>query len=119
MEFEAVILLLLGMTIGIGIVLLYAWYQFQLLKQQLDEIIHQTVVEQSTIELDLEVDQDQYFCYNSKDKQFICQGKTATEIRNAFRARFPDKRAFLVGGDPTTIAKFKAELEDNENSSSI
>jgi len=119
MEFNNISDILLGVAIGIGLVLLYARYQYQRLKSQIDQIIDQAITEKSTIELEIEVDKGRYFCYNSKDKQFVCQGATALEIRNAFQSRFPDKTAYLVAGDPATVAKFKAELETNENSSRI
>jgi hypothetical protein len=119
MEFNNISDILLGVAIGIGLVLLYARYQYQRLKSQIDQIIDQAITEKSTIELEIEVDKGRYFCYNSKDKQFVCQGATALEIRHAFQSRFPDKTAYLVAGDPATVAKFKAELETNENSSRI
>jgi len=119
MEFNDILNVLLGIGIGIGMVILYAWYQYQRLKSHIDRMIDEAVTEKSTIELEIEVDKGQYFCYNSKDKQFVCQGATALEIRNAFQSRFPDKTAYLVAGDPVTVEKFKAELETNENSSRI
>ena len=50
------------------------------------------------------------FCYSKEDNQFICQGSTLTEIRAAFKARFPDKTAYLDGGDPDLVEELKAEL---------
>ena len=119
MEFDDVLNVLLGVGIGISMVLLYAWYQFQILKSQIDQMIDQAMVEKSSLELEIEVDKGVYFCYNNNDKQFVCQGKTATEIREALQNRFPGKAAYLVAGDPVVVAQFKAELEINENSSSI
>jgi hypothetical protein len=119
MEFDDILNVLLGIGIGIGMVIVYAWYQYQRLKSHIDRMIEEAVTEKSSIELEIEVDKGRYFCYNSKDKQFVCQGATALEIRHAFQSRFPDKTAYLVAGDPATVAKFKAELETNENSSRI
>jgi hypothetical protein len=119
MEFDAILNVLFGMAMGIGMTVLYAWYQFQLLKSQIEEMIDQAVEEKSSIELDIEVDKGVYFCYNSESKQFVCQGTTAVEIRQALQNRFPGKAAYLVGGDPAIVAQFKAELETNENSTSI
>ena len=50
------------------------------------------------------------FCYSKEDNQFICQGSTLTEIRAAFKARFPDKTAYLDGGDPDLVEELRAEL---------
>jgi hypothetical protein len=60
-----------------------------------------------------------YFCYNNEDKTFVCQGTTVHEIKQAFQARYPDKIAYLAGGDPAVVEHFKTELlklEPNENS---
>ena len=119
MEFNDILNILLGVAIGVGMVVVYAWYQFQILKNQIDRMIEQAVTEKSSIELDIEVDKGVYFCYNSESKQFVCQGATALEIRQALQNRFPNKTAYLVGGDPVIVAKFKTELETNENSTSI
>jgi hypothetical protein len=119
MDYDAILNVLFGMALGVSMVVLYAWYQFQLLKSQIEEIIDQAVEEKSSIELDIEVDKGVYFCYNSESKQFVCQGTTAVEIRQALQNRFPNRTAYLVGGDPIIKAKFKAELETNENSTSI
>jgi hypothetical protein len=50
------------------------------------------------------------FCYSKEDNQFICQGSTLTEIRAAFKARFPDRTAYLDGGDPDLVEELRAEL---------
>ena len=71
------------------------------------------------IGLDIELDRGVYFCYNSKDQQFVCQGRTVAEIRQVFGARFPTKTAYLAGGDPAVVEQFKTELlrlSTNENS---
>ena len=80
------------------------------------------VVDEATanlVGLDIEVDNGVYFCYNNVDKQYICQGKTVAEIRQAFQERFPGKTAYLAGGDPAVVAELKTELLKlgiNENS---
>ena len=50
------------------------------------------------------------FCYSKEDNQFICQGSTLTEIRAAFKARFPDKTAYLDGGDEELVKELREEL---------
>ena len=42
------------------------------------------------IPVTVEVDQDQYFCYNALTKDFVCQGFTLKEIAERFMARFPE-----------------------------
>ena len=113
------------MGIGIGIVMLgiYVWILYQRIKTRIDRMIEEVVMEAANdmIGLTIEVDQGRYFCYNSEDKQFVCQGATVSEIRQAFQVRFPGKTAYLAGGDPEVVAQFRTELthlRTNENSSS-
>lgn len=50
------------------------------------------------------------FCYSKEDNQFICQGTTLTEIREAFKSRFPDKTVYLDGGDEELVKELREEL---------
>jgi hypothetical protein len=85
--------------------------------------VGQALDEERLIALTVEVDQDQYFCYNSITKDFVCQGSDLKEIRERFRARYPDKDAAIYDGDQTAVATLKLQLKDlkkqNENSISI
>ena len=113
----------IGTLIGVGIIGFYVWILYQRIKGRVDDMVKQIIqeAEDNMVGLDIEVDKDTYFCYNSEDKQFICQGKTVAEIRQAFGARFPEKTAYLAGGDPAVVEQFKMELLKlgiNENSTS-
>ena len=85
--------------------------------------VGQALDEERLIALTVEVDQDQYFCYNSITKDFVCQGSDLKEIRERFRARYPDKDAAIYDGDETAVATLKSQLKDikkqNENSIGI
>jgi hypothetical protein len=85
--------------------------------------VGQALDEERLIALTVEVDQNQYFCYNSITKDFVCQGSDLTEIRERFRARYPDKDAAIYDGDESAVATLKSQLKDlkkqNENSISI
>ena len=50
------------------------------------------------------------FCYSKEDNQFICQGTTLAEVRAAFKSRFPDKTAYLDGGDEELVKELREEL---------
>jgi len=113
------------MGIGIGVVMLgmYVWVLYQRIKNRVDRMIQQVVDEAAAdiVGLDIEVDQGRYFCYNSVDQQFVCQGTTVAEIKKTFEARFPGKTAYLAGGDPAVVEQFRIELtklKTNENSPS-
>lgn len=112
--------ILMGIGIGFVVLGLYIWILFQRIKGRVDDMVTQIIqeAESNLVGLDIEVDSGMYFCYNKKDKQFICQGKTVSEIRQAFGARFPGKIAYLAGGDPTVVEQFQTELSQlktNEN----
>jgi hypothetical protein len=124
MESNDILNILLGISIGVGAIILCAWYLYQRIKTRVDHMIEEVVKEVATdmIGLTIEIDQGQYFCYNVENKQFICQGSTVEEIQKTFEARFPNKIAYLAGGSPDVITQFRTELsklKTNENSSSI
>jgi len=118
---DIVVTVLIGVGIGVGMIVLYAWYLYRDLKDRVDQMIDEVLAEAvaDIVGLDIEVDQGRYFCYNSKDKQFVCQGSTVAEIKQAFESRHPGKTAYLAGGDPEVVATIKTELlkvASNENS---
>jgi hypothetical protein len=118
---DIVVIVLVGISIGFGMLGLYIWVLYQRIRGRVDEMVNQIIndAEANLVGLDIEVDNGVYFCYNNEDKQFICQGTTVAEIRTAFQSRFPDKTAYLAGGDPAVVEQFKTELtklKTNENS---
>jgi len=113
------------MGVGIGFVMLgiYVWVLYQRIKNRVDRMIQEVLDEaaETLVGIEVELDKGVYFCYNSEDKQFICQGTTVSEIRQAFQDRFPGKTAYLAGGNPAVVEQFRTELTElrsNENSSS-
>ena len=109
---DIVVSVLIGVGVGFGMVVLYAWYLYQKIKNHVNQMIEEVIAkaEANMVGLDIEIDKGTYFCYNSEDKQFICQGATVGEIATAFRARYPTKTAYLAGGDPAVVEQFKTEL---------
>lgn len=114
-----------GILMGIGIAFamsgLYIWILYQRIRGRIDRMIAEVVDEATAdiVGLEIEVDRGRYFCYNSEDKQFVCQGSTVEEIKQAFSERFPGKTAYLAGGDPVVVEQFRTELKKlstNENS---
>ena len=115
-----------GIATGFGMIVLYAWYLYRDLKSRVDKMIEEVIAEHEAnmVGLDIEVENDVYFCYDTRDKQFVCQGPSVVEVARAFRNRFPGKTAYLANGDEAVLARFRAELERmrlevvNENSPS-
>lgn len=81
--------------------------------------VGQALDEERLIALTVEVDDNQYFCYNSITKDFVCQGSDLKEIRERFRARYPDKDAAIYDGDKTAVATLKSQLKDLKNKGSL
>jgi len=92
------------------------------INQELNSV-GQALDEEKLIALTVEVENNQYFCYNSLTSDFICQGADLKEIRERFRERYPDKDAAIYDGDESAVATLKSQLKDlkkqNENSISI
>jgi hypothetical protein len=121
---DIVVTVAIGVVIGVGMIVVYAWYLYRDLKQRVDKMMAEVIaeVENNLVGLHIEIDKDTYFCYNDEDKQFVCQGNTVEDLRRAFSERFPGKTAYLAGGDPILIEKLKSELsklQEQENNESI
>ena len=80
----------------------------------------QELEEEKLIALTVEVDGDQFLCYNAQTMTFVCQGRDLEEIRKRFRERFPSKNAAIYNGDESAVEVLKKQLKElNENSSSV
>lgn len=119
--------IMIGIGLGIGLVALYVWWVIQRFHSNLDSMVRETLdeVRASLVGLFIEQDGDQLYAYRESDRQFLCQGATIAEIRRKFQEQYPDKTAYLSGGDPALIERLKAELaqikekEERENSVSV
>ena len=116
---------LIYFAVSIAFGVLEAWLMHRLAQDMGEELnaVGQALDEERLIALTVEVDRNQYFCYNSITKDFVCQGSDLTEIRKRFRERYPDKDAAIYDGDQTAVAALKSQLQElkkqNENSISI
>ena len=118
---------LIGLGLGLGLIALYVWRIMSRFEQEIDQHIRNAVkeVEKALLPVIVEQEGDEIFVYSESDRQFLVQGRTAQEIRERFDQRFPDRIAYLSGGDPTLIERLKDELkiikeqEKNEASHSI
>jgi len=82
--------------------------------------IAQDLEAEKLIALTVEVDGDQFLCYNAQTMMFVCQGRDLEEIRKRFRERFPSKSAAIYNGDESAVKTLKQQLKElNENSHSV
>jgi hypothetical protein len=98
---------------------IFTWTVSRYLEKQIGSVVRD-LDEERLIPLTVEVDQDQYFCYNSFTKAFVCQGHNLKEIVERFQLRYPDKFAAIYNGDETAVRILKSQLkEHSENFPSI
>ena len=103
---------LIGIGLGVGAVILYIWWTIRRFHSDLDTMIRETLdeVKSSLVGLVIEEDGGQLYAYRETDRQFLCQGVDIAEIRRKFNEQYPDKTAYLSGGDPALVERLKAEL---------
>jgi hypothetical protein len=102
--------------------LLVLWISRRIEAKILEEVgeIAQDLEDEKLIALTVEVDGDQFLCYNAQTMSFVCQGRDLAEIRERFRQRFPSKSAAIYNGDESAVNVLKKQLKElNENSRSI
>jgi hypothetical protein len=119
--------ILIGIGLGIGLVVFWIWRTVRRFEDDLRGLVRETIkeVEADMVGIVVEEDAGQLYFYRETDRQFLCQGTTLAEIRKRFSELYPEKIAFLAGGDPVLIERLKAELtilkeqEQNEISHSV
>ena len=106
-----------GIGLTFGVIYLYIRKLFIKVMSEIDNQIDQ--VKSKFMPVIIEKINDKLFCYTEKDKQFICQGSNMAEIKQAFEIRFPDKTAFLAGGEEELVKELRNQLKElNEASPS-
>ena len=69
--------------------------------------------------LEVEVADNQFFCYNSKTNQFVCQGRDVKEIIENFKQRFPGLNAILHTGDEQALKTLRQQLKETRSGESV
>jgi MFS superfamily sulfate permease-like transporter len=122
-----VINILIGIGLGIGLVMFWIWRTVRRFEDDMRGLVRETIreVEAQMLGVHVEEDAGQLYFYRETDRQFLCQGASLTEVRSRFNDMYPEKIAFLAGGDPALIERLKSELktlkeqEKGENSISV
>ena len=102
--------------------LLVLWWVRRIEARIVEELgeIAQDLEAEKLIALTVEVDGDQFLCYNAQTMTFVCQGRDLEEIRERFRQRYPSKSAAIYNGDESAVRVLKKQLKElNENSRSV
>jgi hypothetical protein len=88
------------------------------LTEELGEIA-QDLEAEKLIALTVEVDGDQFLCYNAQTMTFVCQGRDLEEIRERFRQRYPSKSAAIYNGDESAVDVLKKQLKELNKEQSL
>jgi hypothetical protein len=118
---------LIGFGLGLAVLAFYVWRTIRRFETELREVVREAVTEAEANMIGLIVEQEGevIYAYTEQGRQFVCQGATVTEIREGFKSRYPEKTAYLAGGDEALVERFKTELvklkekEASENSLSV
>jgi uncharacterized protein YpmB len=82
---------------------------FTLLAWRLEkQIVHvEPSAESQLMILDLEHTDNQYFCYNTRTKDFVCQGRDMSEIIRNFQSRYPDRLGVIYNAATDAVTDLK------------
>jgi len=96
--------------LGIVTWFIFTWLVSRYLERRIGSMVLE-LDEERLIPLTVEVDLDQYFCYNSITKAFVCQGRNLKEIVERFKQRYPDKSAAIYDGDEVAVGTLRSQLD--------
>ena len=104
-----------GVGFGVILFLLFVWILSRRIQIRFESELSTTMknlAQERLIALTVEIDNNQYFCYNALTKDFVCQGYSLKEIIERFRLRYPNKAAAIYDGDEIAVKTLKSQLED-------
>jgi len=101
--------------------LLVLWWVRRIEAQIAEDVgeIAQDLEAEKLIALTVEVDGDQFLCYNAQTMTFVCQGRDLEEIRERFRQRYPSKSAAIFNGDESAVNMLKKQLSELKKEQSL
>ena len=119
MNLETIVNAFVGLGFGVIVFLIFVWAVARRLQVRVDsdlESIIEKLAQERLIALTVEIDNNQYFCYNALTKDFVCQGYSLKEIIERFRLRYPNKAAAIYDGDEIAVRTLKNQLKDIDES---
>lgn len=111
-----------GVGFGVVLFLLFVWAVSRRLRIQFESELSTTMknlAQERLIALTVEIDQNQYFCYNALTKDFVCQGHSLKEIIERFRLRYPHKAAAIYDGDATAVQTLRSQMKEMDEGQSL
>ena len=104
-----------GVGFGVIVFLLFVWILSRRIQIRFESELSATMknlAQEHLIALTVEIDNNQYFCYNALTKDFVCQGYSLKEIIERFRLRFPHKAAAIYDGDEIAVKTLRNQMKD-------
>ena len=104
-----------GVGFGVVLFLLFVWILSRRIQIRFESELSTTMknlAQERLIALTVEIDNNQYFCYNALTKDFVCQGYSLKEIIERFRLRYPHKAAAIYDGDETAVKTLRNQMEE-------
>ena len=100
-------LFFIGFAVGgmilIGVNFYRAWREITIEQEdefrKLEELVDR-LENQKLIILEVEAVDDQFLCYNTLTKEFVCMGRNMTEVQDRFQQRYPGREAAIIKEDP-------------------
>ena len=111
-----------GVGFGVVLFLLFVWIISRRIQFRVDSELGATIeklAQDRLIALTVEIDNNQYFCYNALTKDFVCQGYSLKEIIERFRLRYPNKAAAIYDGDETAVQTLKSQMDQLDKSDTV
>jgi hypothetical protein len=111
-----------GVGFGVIVFLLFVWIISRRIQFRVDSEISgviEKLAQDRLIALTVEIDNNQYFCYNALTKDFVCQGYSLKEIIERFRLRYPDKAAAIYDGNETAVKTLKSQMDQLDKSDTV
>ena len=111
-----------GVGFGVILFLLFVWVVSRRIRIQFESELSTTMknlAQERLIALTVEIDNNQYFCYNALTKDFVCQGRNLKEIVERFRLRYPNKAAAIYDGDETAVKTLRNQMEELDEGQSL
>ena len=104
-----------GVGFGVVLFLLFVWILSRRIQIRFESELSTTMknlAQERLIALTVEIDNNQYFCYNALTKDFVCQGYSLKEIIERFRLRYPNKAAAIYDGDEIAVRTLRNQMEE-------
>ena len=115
MNLENIVNAFIGLGFGVIVFLIFVWAVASRIRVRMYsdlEGVMEKIAQERLIALTVEIDNNQYFCYNALTKDFVCQGYSLKEIIERFRLRYPHKAAAIYDGDETAVKTLRSQMKD-------